>query len=301
MPFHLPAFTRRRFLQGSLATAAGLAIGSAVAEERPVDPHSWALLSDPHIAADATRINKGVNMTEHLKQVVAQVVAWEQRPAQVLVNGDLAFNTGEAEDYTAFTSLVQPLRAAGLPLNLVLGNHDHREHFWTGLKALPENGPVVASKHVGIVKSERANWFLLDSLDVTNKTPGVIGDKQLDWLKQALEQHADKPALVAVHHNPVAAGEKGSGITDTEALFAVIAPRKQVKALIFGHTHKWEYTKRDGIHCVNLPAVAYPFSTKEPSGWVKFSVRPDGATFQLQALDPTHAAHGEKKELTWRT
>ena len=41
-----------------------------------------------------------------------------------------------------------------------------------------------------------------------------------------------------VHHNPGFLGKVG-GLRDTEALFKVLRPRKQVKAVIYGHTHDW--------------------------------------------------------------
>ena len=53
-----------------------------------------------------------------------------------------------------------------------------------------------------LVEGPRANWFLLDSLDEPNKTPGVLGDKQVAWLGQALDARANKPAILVAHHNP---------------------------------------------------------------------------------------------------
>ena len=66
---------------------------------------------------------------------------------------------------------------------------------------------------------------------------------------KALDAHADKPALVVVHHNPQwTAPGKRSGIVDTELLFAQLVPRKHVKAVFFGHTHQWRRDKHEGIH-----------------------------------------------------
>ncbi|MEI9897932.1 MAG: metallophosphoesterase [Chthoniobacter sp.] len=104
--------------------------------------------------------------------------------------------------------------------------------------------PPLASRRVSIVEAGHANWFMLDSLDVTNQTPGRLGDEQRAWLAKALDARADKPALVMVHHNPVFADGNKTGLLDTAELIAILAPRRHVKALLFGHTHTWRLPGR---------------------------------------------------------
>jgi hypothetical protein len=60
--------------------------------------------------------------------------------------------------------------------------------------------------------------------------------------------------------------------------------------------------QRDGLHLVNLPAVAYVFMKgKQPSAWVDCILASDGMALELRSLDPAHPAHGKKTELKWRT
>jgi 3',5'-cyclic AMP phosphodiesterase CpdA len=151
---------------------------------------------------------------------------------------------------------------------------------------------------------------MLDSLDVTKQTPGLLGGDQLAWLAKTLDASADKVNLVMVHHNPYAPPPKGPpvpdkskvpGLIDTAALLDVLSPRKQAKALIFGHTHRWSHEQRDdGLHLVNLPTTAYVFSPEQPSGWTDARLEETGATFELHTLDPKHAWSGQKLNLTWR-
>src|SRR5690349_11921144 len=115
MPITLPPISRRRFLTGSIAVAgAGLMshewlFGADNASGAgAVDPHRIALLSDTHIAADLAHVARNVNMAEHLRQVVAGVTALQPRPANVLLNGDFAFNSGESADYAAGVKLLEP-------------------------------------------------------------------------------------------------------------------------------------------------------------------------------------------------
>jgi len=90
------------------------------------------------------------------------------------------------------------------------------------------------------------------------------------------------------------------GLTDTKALLDVLLPRTDVKALLYGHTHVWSFEKREGLHCVNLPAVAYPFDTTSPTGWVDAKLSDSGMALQLHCTDHAHPKHGEKHELVWR-
>ena len=302
MPLHLPPLTRRAFLRRSLAaTASLLTIPALRAAESDTDPDRWALLSDTHIAADRAAILRGVNMTGHLAAAVKGVRALASRPAGVFVNGDCALLKGLAEDYATFSALIAPMREAGLPIHLTLGNHDDRDIFRTSLKDALPAAPPLASRHVSIVEGARANWFLLDSLDEVNKAPGMLGDEQRAWLAKALDAHTAKPALVMVHHNPVSSTpEKKGALTDSEELLAILLPRRHVKALFFGHTHTWRFAEQDGLHLVNLPAVAYPFAATEVTGWVDVKLSEKGAALALHAHDTQHAAHGKTTEIAWR-
>lgn len=261
------------------------------------DPHRWALLSDPHIAADAAFEARGVNMAEHLRRVAAEVAALDRLPAGLLVNGDCAYGVGASGDYATFSGLLKPVSAAGIPMHYTLGNHDERDNFRQSLAAGARS--VVEGKVVSLIETPRANWFLLDSLDKTNMSPGAVGESQRRWLAEALDARKDRPALVMVHHNPVFEGVS-KALVDTQELYEVLAPRKQVKALIFGHTHHWDLQQKGGLHLVNLPAVAYPFRPTDPSGWVDVHLGEQGATLELRSLDPAHPAHGKKSELKWR-
>ena len=301
MPIHLPPLSRRRFLASSLTAGAGwLFARRAFAAEKPVDNDCWALLSDPHIAADRAKISRKVNMADHLAAASKEVAALPKRPAGAILNGDCAFLDGQAGDYEAVTDLLKPIRESGVPLHLTLGNHDDRDQFWKALTAMRELKRPVADHHVAMLPAGKANWFILDSLEKVNAAPGAIGAAQLKWLGDALDANADKPALVMVHH-PLNRGAATGGIKDSPALLDLLHSRQQVKCFIYGHTHKWAVEKDDtGLHLVNLPPVAYPFKEGDPSGWVRVDLRGDGARFELSALDKQHPAHGQVVELKWR-
>ncbi|MEX0774091.1 MAG: metallophosphoesterase [Phycisphaeraceae bacterium] len=320
MPLTLSPLSRRRVLATSLAADTAMMVDPQdLMGPRPRrDPNRVVLISDTHIATDPATVERGVNMVEHMKAMVAQVLALDGGdgpPARVLHCGDCAHHTGETSDYEHFVALLQPWRLAGLPIHLAMGNHDQRERFG---KVVPYqalgDGAVfgdLAQRYVMVAPTPRADWVMLDSLDQTNEVPGTVGQAQLDWLAEVLDDpsRGGKPVLVMVHHQmdeppavsaPDAPPHKLTGLVDTRALLDVLLPRRQVKALFVGHTHRWSITQVEGLHLVNLPAVAYVFREGQPSGWVDAHLMEKGLRMRLQCLDERHAKHGEVVELTWR-
>ena len=300
MPIHLRPLTRRQFLVRSLAVGTGVAAGQGLfAAAKSVNENSWALFSDPHLAADKAFVFRGVNMSDHFRQAAREVLELDESPGALLVAGDCAYGSGEQSDYQVFAELLEPIRKGAIPVHLMVGNHDHREHFW---QAFPEEKGAqrpVADRQVALVQSPRANWFMLDSLEKTQATPGLLGKAQLDWLAATLDAHPTKPAVVVVHHNPGLSGNLG--LKDTPAFFEVIRPRRQVKAYIYGHTHAWKVeADPSGIHWINLPAVSYSFAEGEPNGWVLARLEEDGIRLELRCVDRSQKAHGQVVNLKWR-
>jgi 3',5'-cyclic-AMP phosphodiesterase len=299
MPIHLTPLSRRQFLTATLATGASLLLQPRLlAAEKRVNAHSWALLADTHVAADRATVARNTNMADNLAAAGRELAALEPRPSGVLINGDCAYLKGEPGDYATLADLLQPIRQAGLPVHLTLGNHDDREHFRSALEQAGAARPM-ADKHVAILRSPRANWFLLDSLELVNKTPGLLGAAQLQWLADSLDANTDRPAIIFAHHNLEETPK--NGLKDTEKLLEILRPRRHVKAYMYGHTHNWNVQQdASGLHLINLPPVAYVFNNANPSGWVHATLQKDGVRLELRALDSSHPGHGQKQNLKWR-
>jgi 3',5'-cyclic AMP phosphodiesterase CpdA len=285
MAFTLSPTSARPFQDGSITAGAAS------------DSRRYALLSDTHIHQDKTFSERDVIMYNHLRQAVHDVLALG--PAAVMVNGDCAHHWGREEDYQRFVELIQPLRDAGWPIHLAMGNHDHRQQFWKILPVDRRRVKAIEDRQVLAISTPHADWLMLDSLDQTNDVPGTLGPQQLQWLTKELDHRPDKPVIVMVHHQPDL-GPKVAGLTDTQQLLDVLLPRRQVKALLYGHTHQWRVEKREDLHCINLPAVAYVFDKSEPSGWVDAHLTDAGMTLKLQCLNASHPKHGETHALRWR-
>ena len=311
MPIILPPITRRQFIKRSLAfggTAimAPHAMAAADRKGAGLDQNRVALLADTHISADPNRVYPGtkwpgtpvkedehesVNMAACLAEAAKSVIALNPRPAQLIVNGDCALSNGKESEYKEFLRLVEPIRAAGITVHVTIGNHDNRENLWKLLPFLKEEQMGVQA---GVVELPHANLVLLDS-----GKRGVLGEEQLDWLAKELDQRADKPALIFGHFNPYP--NRGvrpiKGMRDGPSLLKLLAERKHARGYFYGHTHEWQYDRREHLHLINQPAVSYYFGKGHAHGWVDMKLSETTAELELQCIDPKHKQHGEQRQI----
>jgi len=303
MELHLPSVSRRGFLAGGLAAAAScLWPWKLLADQAARDPNRWILLSDTHICAERDRTHRGIRPAVTFAQARREILALEPAPAGAIISGDCVYLEGRPGDYAVLVEETVPFGRAGLPLYMCLGNHDNRENFYAAFpKKKPTGNPPVEGKHVRVIETPTADWFLLDSLKKTNYTPGELGRSQLEWLAGQLEARGDKPALLVAHHNLNPPDKpNGSGLLDTQEFWELAVSHKQVKAYFFGHTHRWSVEQQDGIWLVNVPATAWLFDQSQPRGWLDVHLQAKGANIVLHALDPRHPKHGQRVELKWR-
>jgi 3',5'-cyclic AMP phosphodiesterase CpdA len=299
MPATLPPLSRREFL----ATAGAMIASPSFGRAAELDPHRVAFLSDPHIGEKPDEADRGCNMADRLAQVVAEIAKLPVKPACAIVDGDLAHKAGTAREYEQFARLIEPLRTAGLPVHLGLGNHDNFTRFAAGLARLRPQDKPVEGKQVVVAELDRVNLFVLDSYDPKIGIGGSLGAAQLKWLAKALDARQTKPAVVCVHHQLQFEPDKNkkyNGLADSAQLWPLLKGRKHVKAFVFGHTHTWKLAEKDGIHLINLPAIGYPFAKAEVTGWVDALFTEKGVVLELHAIDPKHTRHGDKAELQWR-
>jgi len=298
MPIHLPAQNRRQFL---FTMGAGLVTCSSDAFGGEVDGDLVYLLNDTHIGEKHPPRSA---VPSHLRLAVDELVGLKRKPACVLINGDLALKDGQPGDYRHFSKLIAPLREAKLDVHLTLGNHDNRQVFYAVMKEERPKAPPVESRHISVIKTRFANFFLLDSLKKTMVTQGTIGPKQRAWLARSLDANASKPAIIVTHHNPRLGGDPlhfPGGLIDSQELWKVLASRRHVKAYIHGHIHDRGVAAHKGIHIINTPATSYVADRKlSTTGWTTARLTAGGVTLTTRTTDPQHPWNGESKTLAWR-
>ncbi len=290
MPFLVD---RRSFLKQTAGAVAAFSLSRSLNAEG--ESTRIALLSDTHIAADPNDRFRGFSPHQNLRKAVDQVAS--RKFDMLVVNGDLARQKGEPEDYLKFSSFVDSL-AGQMPMVVTMGNHDDRKNARSALVNRAGDVKPVEQKLVSTIDAGPFQFIMLDSLLATNVVPGQLGKSQRAWLAGYLDAQSAKPAIVFVHHNPDP--DSDGALVDAERLLAILKPRRMVKALIFGHTHVYALDKQDGLHLVNLPAVGYNFADGQPVGWMEGSFSARGADLQLHAIAGETRDDGKTVSLSWR-
>ena len=312
MPIILPPITRRQFIKGSLALGGTAmmtshALAAADSEGAGLDQNRVALLADTHISSDPNRVYPGtkwpgspvkegahesVPMAKCLAKAGKSVIALNPRPAHLIVNGDCALSNGKEAEYKQFLRLVEPIRAAGITVQVTIGNHDNRVNLW---KLLPFLKKEHMGVQAGVIELPHANLVLLDS-----GRKGALGDEQLNWLAKELDERADKPALIFGHFNPYP--NRGvrpiEGMRDGSSLLKLLAERKHAKAYVYGHTHEWQHDRRDHLHLINQPAVSYYFGKGHAHGWIDMKLTETSADLELNCINRKLKQHGDLSQFS---
>jgi 3',5'-cyclic-AMP phosphodiesterase len=306
--------SRRDFVKGSLA-AVGMALISddysspdsqAISKEQM--PVRWAFLSDLHIPEDVRNNYRGFYPSKNLEAIVPQVIS--HAPAAVAITGDLAQLTGQVGDYQNLKKLLTPISEKA-PVFISLGNHDNRENFLRVFETQQDTRQSVAGKYVVVAETPPIRVIMLDSLQYTDNGPGFLGKTQRQWLADYLGRTDNTPTILCVHH--MFADDDGkmimtpwgewrpSALLDLPRLYDIIVPISKVKAVIYGHSHAYDFSEHKGIHQINLPATGYTLSDKDPVGWVEAQWTAKGGDFILHATAGNRDKDGTVTKLTWRS
>ena len=255
------------------------------------DTTRWALLSDTHVAADPENRYRGFFPYLNLQEVAAQIA--DKLPDRVVITGDLARLRGETGAYENFKTLLAPV-AKQRPIHLGLGNHDDREDFFQAFQSPTTADMAIENKHVVETEAGPVRLIVLDTLLHVNVTTGELGQSQRSWLETFLRRCDNKPTILFLHHT------LSSDLLDTRPLLEIIRPVGKVKAVVYGHSHKYEFSTDAGIHLINLPATGFNFAGNQPVGWVEARLTKKGGEFTLHAIGGDRSADRQTQKLTWR-
>jgi len=284
---------RRQFLKTGLALAAGVAtLGPArVFGEDRDECTRWAFLSDTHVASDPDNRYRGFYPYRNLQEVSGQVAY--NPPDGIVITGDLARMRGQVAAYENLKTLLTPITSQR-PVYLGLGNHDTREDFSQAFATDSGDVRTVEDKHVATAVAGPMRLIVLDTL-LTDRAAGLLGGAQRTWLSSFLATTDDRPTILFCHHRP------RIDLLDTKRLFDIIEPVAKVKAVIYGHSHRFKFSQYRGIHLINLPATGYNMSDSQPVGWVEAQLTDTGGRFTLHAIGGNRKHDGCCERLTWRS
>lgn len=171
-----------------------------------------------------------------LTRILSDIKTLVPQPRFIVASGDLT-NRGDAESYEELKRIIAE---AGLdmPILFALGNHDRRDGFYPAMLGRTEDvtapydhSAVIAGIHVIVMDSS-----------VPGKVGGAFEPGQLEWLKAELDNHAELPKLLVMHHAPALDADRPDmqweslTIADTETLRETVAGRNVI-GILSGHIH----------------------------------------------------------------
>lgn len=284
---------RRQFLKTGLALAAGVAtLGPARVFGQDRDECTrWAFLSDTHVASDPDNEYRGFYPYQNLQEVTGQLAYYP--PDGVIITGDLARMRGQVAAYENLKTLLMPV-VAQRPLYLGLGNHDTRDDFSQAFATDVGDVRTVEDRHVVTAVAGPMRLIVLDTL-LADRAAGLLGGAQRMWLNSFLATTDDRPTILFCHHRP------RIDLLDTKRLFDIIGPVAKVKAVVYGHSHRFHFSQYRGIHLINLPATGYNMSDSQPVGWVEANLTERGGEFTLHTIGGNRKHDGSCVRLIWRS
>ena len=254
----------------------------------------WAFLADTHIPADIADNYRDFYPYQNLQRVVSEIIC--DLPDGVAIAGDLARLEGKLEDYNNLKKLLNPV-VEKTPVFMALGNHDDRKNFLQVFHKTSGERQPAAGKHVVVFDEPPIRLIILDSLFYVNKVPGLLGKAQRHWLQSYLKGCDNTPTILCFHHT---LGDGDGDLLDVPRLFDIIKPIRKVKAIVYGHSHAYGFSKFKGVHLINLPATGYNFNDAAPVGWVEAQLTGKGGSFILHTIGGNKDEDGIVTKLTWR-
>ncbi|UXN71842.1 metallophosphoesterase [Devosia neptuniae] len=214
------------------------------------EPVTFIHLTDLHVGNPAVPDDHLYSdTTTTLRAILADIKTLVPQPKFIVASGDLT-NRGDAGSYENLKSLIAE-SGLDMPILYALGNHDRRDGFYPVMLGRTDNvdapydhAEVIAGVHV----------ITLDS-SVPNKVGGAFEPGQLDWLRAEIENHAELPKLLVMHHAPALdthdPGMEWESLSyvDTEALRQLVAG-KNVIGILSGHIHYDRVSNWYGIPAV---------------------------------------------------
>lgn len=199
-------------------------------------------ITDCHLKADPEALYRLGPARAQLEAVMARVE--QMSPDLLLITGDISDDESPASYHAARALFCQ----LNCPWYWIPGNHD-----------APEFMREVRDLHESV---DLGDWqlLLLDSR-LSGQDGGELGQSQLQRLAELLEEDA-RPALIALHHPPVAVGSAwmdSLGLADRDAFWQTLSAYAQVKAVICGHVHHAFAAREGSVAVYATPATSDQF------------------------------------------
>jgi 3',5'-cyclic AMP phosphodiesterase CpdA len=245
---------RQSFLEHVGWTGAGVAFamtaGGTFAEAATPTDFSFVQISDSHIGF---KLPANPDVAATLSATVEKINALPQQPSFVIHTGDVT-HLARPDQFDAAKNILGKLKA---PLMVIPGEHDAIGA--EGAKHFAEAFPNPDAPE-GWWSFDRNGVHFIALVNVFNyETMGVLGQKQLDWLKNDLAAQKTDTPIVVFGHVPLYALYPAWGWTTSDGATAIaMLKRFSAVTVLNGHIHQ-VITQREGnIAFATAAATAYP-------------------------------------------
>lgn len=206
-------------------------------------------VTDPHIRAGGQRVF-GRDPVATLKAIIDDINVRHADADLAVITGDLV-DDGQPTSYGVLAELLSGLN---VPVRLLVGNHDNRAAF---IRAFPDH-PVDTHGFVQSyidAPSRQGRLLFVDSAE-ENFVGGRICGQRLGWIKARLDEAADRPAVVFLHHPPLPVGVphfERICLQEPQAFLDCLkAHRGGIRHIFVGHIH----IPLTGVYPGGLPFTA---------------------------------------------
>lgn len=215
---------------------------------------TFAQITDLHIRKPGQLAYGKVDTAAYLRTTIESVLALRQRPAAVVVTGDLT-DFGRVEEYETLRELLAPLT---MPVYLMPGNHDDRQNLRTVFadhEYLGTNGFVQYHVQIGPLQV-----LALDTSE-PGHSDGMLCEARLNWLDRQLAAMQGKPVVIAMHHPPfrtLIGHMDRIGLTRGAAgLESIVRQYPNVERVVCGHLHRAIDVRFGGTLASTCPGPAH--------------------------------------------
>jgi len=255
-------------------------------------------ITDTHVPA-AGKLIYGVDARARLEACVDDINAHHPDADWCIVTGDLVNHGGEDE----YENLRPVLDRLAVPLRVLPGNHDDRGALRRHFPATPHD----ADGHVqSIIDTDEGRLVFIDTLD-PGRSSGILCDRRLAWIRERLDESANAPVYLFLHHPPLAVGIEymdGIALRNGEALWQAIAPHaRRIRLMAFGHVHRPISGLWHGVPFACCPSTVHQVSldlASHPEPRLDFNLEPPCYAIYRIERD-TLVAHQQRYSENWKT
>ena len=237
-------------------------------------------LSDLHIREPGKLAYGRIETAPYLKRAIETILKLPQQPNAVVITGDLT-DFGRRAEYDHLRDLLSPLT---MPVYLMPGNHDNRDQLRSSF------GDHSYLGNSGFVQfSVAINNLQLIALDTSEAgaSAGYLCKERLVWLATQLEFHAQRPAIIAMHHPPfktlIGHMDAIGLLAGSQELEELVMRYPNVERIICGHLHRSIQVRFGGTIAGTVPSPAHQVCLDlAPDAQSLWALEPPG--FGLYAL-----------------